>query len=84
MPAIAKLEVAKLTIETQQRLKLLQVRLAKRLRVSFYSIHQWENGRAQPSSLAMQQIEDLLHQRRELGEELWPSTFNKRSRNCDC
>ncbi|OUL35508.1 helix-turn-helix transcriptional regulator [Nostoc sp. 106C] len=77
MPAIAQLEVAQLVIEIRQRLKLSQVKLAKRLGVSFHSINRWENGRAQPSPLAMKQIQDLLHQMGELGEDLLAKYFQK-------
>ncbi|AUB34829.1 DNA-binding transcriptional regulator YiaG, XRE-type HTH domain [Nostoc flagelliforme CCNUN1] len=47
------------------------------LGVSFHSINRWENGRAQPSPLAMKQIKELLHQMGEPGEALLARYFQK-------
>ncbi|MBD0386758.1 MAG: helix-turn-helix transcriptional regulator [Nostoc sp. C3-bin3] len=56
MPAIEQPRIAQLVRKTRQCLKLSQVKLATMLGVSFHSINRWENGRAQPSPLAMKQI----------------------------
>ena len=46
--------------ELRGRLGLTQTQLAERLRVSFATVNRWENGKTKPSSLAWQQIVDLL------------------------
>lgn len=75
MPAIEQPRVAQLVRETRQHLNLSQVKLATMLGVSFHSINRWENGRTQPSPLAMKQIQELLHQMGEAGEELLAKYF---------
>lgn len=75
MPAIEQPRVAQLIRETRQHLKLSQVKLATMLGVSFHSINRWENGRTQPSPLAMKQIQELLQQMGEAGEELLAKYF---------
>ncbi|WP_100897316.1 helix-turn-helix domain-containing protein [Nostoc flagelliforme] len=77
MPAIEQPRIAQLVRETRQCLKLSQVKLATMLGVSFHSINRWENGRAQPSPLAMKQIKELLHQMGEPGEALLARYFQK-------
>jgi len=39
---------------------LTQEKFAAKLGVTFPTINRWENGRAKPSPLAMQRIQDLL------------------------
>jgi len=39
---------------------LTQEKFAAKLGVTFPTINRWENGRAKPSPLAMQRIEELL------------------------
>jgi putative transcriptional regulator len=75
MPVIEQPKLAQLVRETRQYLKLSQVKLATMLGVSFHSINRWENGRTQPSPLAMKQIQDLLHQMGEPGKELLAKYF---------
>ena len=75
MPAIEQPRVAHLIRETRQHLNLSQVKLATMLGVSFHSINRWENGRTQPSPLAMKQIQELLHHMGEAGEELLAKYF---------
>ncbi|MBE9037594.1 helix-turn-helix domain-containing protein [aff. Roholtiella sp. LEGE 12411] len=75
MLVIEQPKVAQLVRETRQYLKLSQVKLATMLGVSFHSINRWENGRTQPSPLAMKQIQDLLHQMGEPGKELLAKYF---------
>ena len=77
MPAIEQPRIAQLVRETRQCLKLSQVKLATMLGVSFHSINRWENGRAQPSPLAMKQIKELLYQMGEPGEALLARYFQK-------
>ncbi len=47
-----------------KRTGLTQEKFAARLGVTFPTINRWENGRARPSPLALQKIEELL---REMG-----------------
>ncbi|MEH1933196.1 MAG: helix-turn-helix transcriptional regulator [Nostoc sp.] len=77
MPAIEQLRIALLVRETRQCLKLTQVKLATMLGVSFHTINRWENGRTQPSPLAMKQIEQLLHEMGKPGEALLAKYFQK-------
>ena len=46
--------------ELRQRTGLTQEKFAAKLGVTFPTINRWENGRAKPSPLAMQKIEELL------------------------
>ncbi|MEH2110333.1 helix-turn-helix domain-containing protein [Nostoc sp.] len=75
MPAIEQLRIAQLVRETRQCLKFTQIKLATMLGVSFHTINRWENGRTQPSPLAMKQIKELLYQMGEPGEMLLAKYF---------
>ncbi|MEH2270637.1 MAG: helix-turn-helix transcriptional regulator [Nostoc sp.] len=75
MPAIEQLRIAQLVRETRQCLKFTQIKLATMLGVSFHTINRWENGRTQPSPLAMKQIKELLYQMGESGEVLLAKYF---------
>ncbi|MFN6481942.1 MULTISPECIES: helix-turn-helix transcriptional regulator [unclassified Nostoc] len=77
MPAIEQQRIAQLVRETRQYLKLTQVKLATMLGVSFHTINRWENGRTQPSPLAMKQIKELLQQMGEPGKSLLAKYFSK-------
>lgn len=57
-------EIADLIREIRQHLDLSQEKLAAKLGVSFRTVNRWENERAVPSSLALKQVEGLLHQMR--------------------
>jgi putative transcriptional regulator len=56
--------------ETRQRLKLSQAKFAEKIGVSFQSVNRWENGRAKPLPVALKQIEHLLKQMGDAGEDL--------------
>jgi len=56
----AQPEMAKLIRELRERLGLTQEKFAAKLGVTFPTINRWENGRAKPSPLALQKIEELL------------------------
>ncbi|MBN2563989.1 MAG: helix-turn-helix transcriptional regulator [Phycisphaerae bacterium] len=62
--------VAKLIAEMRRRLGLSQEKFAARLGVSFPTINRWENGRANPSPLALKSIERLLHDMGKKGADL--------------
>lgn len=56
--------------ELRSRLGLTQEKMAARLGVTFPTINRWENGRVKPSPLAFKQIEVLLADLGESGEDL--------------
>ena len=56
---------------------LTQEKMAARLGVTFPTINRWENGRAQPSPLALKQIEDLLVGLGDNGQDLRAKYFTK-------
>jgi transcriptional regulator with XRE-family HTH domain len=59
-------DIPRLIRELRERTGLTQEKFAAKLGVTFPTINRWENGRAKPSPLAMQKIEELL---RSLGEK---------------
>ena len=63
-------DLAALVRELRSRLGLTQEKFAAKLGVTFPTINRWENGKAKPSPLAMQQIAELLREMRKDGEDL--------------
>ncbi len=53
-------DMPRLIREIRKRTGLTQEKFAAKLGVTFPTINRWENGRAKPSPLAMQRIEELL------------------------
>ena len=70
---------ADLVRQLRTRLGLTQEKLAARLGVTFPTINRWENGRANPSPLALKQIEDLLAALGEEGDDLRSQYFPKKA-----
>lgn len=70
-------DTAHLVREMRNRLGLTQEKLAARLGVTFPTINRWENSRAQPSPLALKQIEDLLVDLGDNGQDLRAKYFAK-------
>ena len=68
---------AHLVRELRNRLGLTQEKMAARLGVTFPTINRWENDRAKPSPLAVKQIEDLLVDLGENGQDLRAKYFPK-------
>jgi len=68
---------AHLVRELRNRLGLTQEKMAARLGVTFPTINRWENGRARPSPLALRQIQDLLADLGENGQDLRDKYFVK-------
>jgi len=68
---------AQLVRDLRQRLGLTQEKMAARLGVTFPTINRWENGRAKPSPLALKQIEDLLVDLGDNGQDLRAKYFTK-------
>lgn len=77
MPAIEQSVPAKLVREIRQRLELSQAKFAVRLGASFQSINRWENGLTKPLPLALRQIEALLQQMGDRGQDLLAKYFSE-------
>ncbi len=78
MTPIEQPKVAVLARETRQGLELSQKKFATLLGISFHSVNRWENKRTCPLPLALKQIETLLHQMGEQGEDLLARYFEDR------
>ncbi len=63
-------EASKIIREMRSHVGLTQEQLALHLGVTFSTINRWENGRGNPSPLAMQKIEAILLQMGDRGREL--------------
>ena len=57
---IAPADIPRLVRELRKLTGLTQEKFAAKLGVTSPTINRWENGRAKPSPLAMQRIEDLI------------------------
>ena len=66
----AQANIPRLVRELRKRTGLTQEKFAAKLGVTFPTINRWENGRAKPSPLAMQKIEELLRSMGEQGSDL--------------
>jgi len=62
--------IPRLIRELRKRTGLTQEKFAARLGVTFPTINRWENGRAKPSPLARQKIEELLRNMGDQGSDL--------------
>jgi DNA-binding transcriptional regulator YiaG len=76
MAALEDIEIAALIREARQLLQLSQVEFASKVGVSFQSVNRWENGRNRPIPLALKQVERLLHDTGEPGENLLTKYFS--------
>ena len=63
-------DIPRLIRELRQRTGLTQEKFAAKLGVTFPTINRWENGRAKPSPLAVQRIEELLRSMGDIGADL--------------
>ena len=68
-------EIPRLIRELRERTGLTQEKFAAKLGVTFPTINRWENGRAKPSPLAMQRIEELLRGMGDNGADLLKRDF---------
>ena len=68
-------EIPRLIRELRERTGLTQEKFAAKLGVTFPTINRWENGRAKPSPLAMQKIEELLCSMGDNGADLMKRDF---------
>jgi transcriptional regulator with XRE-family HTH domain len=69
-------DLGRLVRSLRERLQLSQERLAARLGVTFTSVNRWENGHAKPSPLAMKQIEELVIELGDDGQDLRDEFFS--------
>lgn len=63
-------DITRLVRELRERTGLTQEKFAAKLGVTYPTINRWENGRAKPSPLAMQKIEELLRSMGDRGSDL--------------
>jgi DNA-binding transcriptional regulator YiaG len=70
-------DISRLIRELRDRTGLTQEKFAARLGVTFPTINRWENGRAKPSPLAMQKIEELVRSMGERGRDLLEKIFGE-------
>lgn len=68
-------DIPRLVRELRERTGLTQEKFAAKLGVTFPTINRWENGRAKPSPLAMQKIEELLRNMGDNGIDLIKRDF---------
>ena len=73
----AQNEMSRLVRELRQRLVLTQEKFAAKLGVTTPTINRWENGRAKPSPLALQRIEEILKGLGKDGKDLLNRYFPK-------
>jgi putative transcriptional regulator len=71
----AQADICRLVLELRTRLGLTQEKFAARLGVTFPTINRWENGHTRPSPLALKQIESLLRELGDAGDDLLGQYF---------
>jgi len=70
-------KIGKLIRELRIEIGLTQEQLADELGVVYPTVNRWENGRAQPSPLAIKQIERMLLELGERGQEMLRQHFHQ-------
>ncbi len=70
-------DIPRLVRVMRERTGLTQEKFAARLGVTYPTINRWENGRAKPSPLAMQKIEDMLRSMGDRGCDLLSKIIGK-------
>ena len=73
----ARVNIPRFVRAIRKRTGLTQEKFAARLGVTFPTISRWENGRARPSPLAMQKIEELLREMGGSGSDLLKRMIEK-------
>ncbi len=68
-------DIPRLIRKLRERTGLTQEKFAAKLGVTFPTINRWENGRAKPSPLAMNRIEELLREMGGSGDDLLKRYF---------
>jgi putative transcriptional regulator len=74
-PLNAQIDMPTLIRELRTRTGLTQEKFAAKLSVTFPTINRWENGRAKPSPLAIQKIEELLRSMGDNDDDLMKRGF---------
>jgi DNA-binding transcriptional regulator YiaG len=69
MPITESLSTDLLVKEIRKRLGLTQVQFAQELEVSFQSVNRWERGKTKPLPIVLKQIEVMVKQMGDLGED---------------
>jgi putative transcriptional regulator len=67
---ITQTNIPRLIRSLREKTGLTQEKFATRLGVTLLTINRWENGRARPSPLAMQRVEELLRSIGNSGDNL--------------
>jgi len=62
----AQADLSRLVREPRERTGLIQEKFAAKLGVTYPTINRWEDGKARPSPLAIQQLKDLF---RDMGKD---------------
>ena len=68
-------DLAPLVRKLRERIGLTQEKFAAKLGVTFPTINRWENGKAKPSPLALQQVKELLQEMGKNGADLLKRYF---------
>ena len=72
-----QVDIHRIVRELRERTGLTQEKFAAKLGVTLPTINRWENGRAKPSPLAMQKIEELLRSMGDRGSDLFIEIFGR-------
>ncbi|MBU1964710.1 MAG: helix-turn-helix transcriptional regulator [Proteobacteria bacterium] len=75
---ITHADISRLIRNLREQTGLTQEKFATKLGVTLPTINRWENGRAKPSPLAMQKLEELLRSMGDKGESLLSEFFGKK------
>lgn len=75
---ITQTDIPRLIRALREITGLTQEKFATKLGVTLLTINRWENGRAKPSPLAMQKIEELLHSMGDRGSNLLSEFFEEK------
>lgn len=73
----AQPDLAPMVRKLRERLGLTQEKFAAKLGVTFPTINRWENGKAKPSPLALQQVKELLQEMGKNGTDLLKKYFSE-------
>ena len=63
-------QVGKLIRELRLETELTQEQFAATIDLTYSTMNRWENGRSNPSPLAMRKVEEMLRQMGDRGEDL--------------
>lgn len=75
---ITQTNTPRLIRSLREKTGLTQEKFATKLGVTLLTISRWENGRAKPSPLAMQRIEELLRSIGKSGKHLLSEFFGNK------